>query len=166
VTLFLEYIHSQDVVYRDLKPENLLLDKEGYIKVADFGCSKKIAYKSYTLCGTTPYLAPELILSAGHGKGADWWALGVVAYELLVGQTPWVDDQPLGVYQQILQGRLLFPRFFDGHAKALVKCLLTRDVTRRFGCLKVKPIDVPVRQRQDDPLAALGSNGGRNFVCV
>jgi len=134
--LFLEYMHKGDFVYRDLKPENVLLDSRGYVRVTDFGFAKKVAFKTYTLCGTPEYMAPEVILCSGHGAGVDWWALGVFAYESLVGQPPWVDDRgPMGIYQQILNGRLLFPRFVDASAKDLVKRLLVTDLTRRFGCL-------------------------------
>ena len=109
--------------------------------MTDFGFSKKVAFKTYTLCGTPEYMAPEIILNTGHGTGVDWWAFGVLIYESLVGQPPWVDDQrgPLGVYQQILEGKLLFPRFVDSEAKDLVKRLLVTDLTRRFGCLVVCP---------------------------
>jgi serine/threonine protein kinase len=117
-------------------------------------------------------MAPEVILSQGHGKGVDWWALGVLCYEMMVGQPPWVDGGgnggggstsgggqgekkgadhgnagigaggekghgPMGVYQQILEGKVLFPKWVDTEAKSLVKHLLTRDLTRRYGCLKV-----------------------------
>ena len=144
VILFLEYLHGQDIVYRDLKPENLLLDKRGYLKITDFGFAKKLSYKTYTLCGTPEYMAPEIILSSGHGKGVDWWALGVLCYEMLVGQAPWIDRPedshgpgPMGIYQQILAGKPPpFPRFVDAPAKDLIKKLLLHDLTLRLGCLK------------------------------
>jgi serine/threonine protein kinase len=141
VVLFLEYIHSQDVCYRDLKPENILFDRHGYIKMVDFGFSKKISFKSYTLCGTPEYMAPEIILSSGHGKGVDWWALGVLCYELQVGQPPWIDGDgtkgPMGIYQQILSSKpVKYPKFIEPEAKAIMKLLLEPDLTRRYGCLK------------------------------
>ena len=78
VLLTFEYLHSKDIVYRDLKPENLLLDVEGHIKLIDFGFAKKVPdNKTHTLCGTPEYLAPEVIRSQGHGKSVDWWALGM-----------------------------------------------------------------------------------------
>lgn len=84
VILALEYLHSQSVVYRDLKPENLLLDREGHIKIIDFGFAKKLTDRTWTLCGTPEYLAPEIIQSKGHNKAVDWWALGKLLFEKLV----------------------------------------------------------------------------------
>ncbi|KAJ8524749.1 hypothetical protein ON010_g16368 [Phytophthora cinnamomi] len=135
VSIF-EYMHSQDFIYRDLKPENLLLDNEGYIKITDFGFAKRVAFKTYTLCGTPEYIAPEVLLNKGHGKGVDWWTLGILLYEMLAGQPPFCDDDPMGIYQQILSGKLNFPRFFDRNAKGLIKRMLTADLTKRYGCLK------------------------------
>jgi protein kinase A len=136
VVKIFEYLHLQDIIYRDLKPENLLLDTEGYLKITDFGFAKVVSFKTYTLCGTPEYIAPEVLLNKGHGKGVDWWTLGILVYEMLVGQPPYVDDDPLRVYQQVLAGKLAFPRFIDRNAKSLVKKLLTADLTKRYGCLK------------------------------
>lgn len=135
VSIF-EYLHSQDFIYRDLKPENLLLDHEGFIKITDFGFAKRVAFKTYTLCGTPEYIAPEVLLNKGHGKGVDWWTMGILVYEMLAGQPPFCDDDPMGIYQQILSGKINFPRYFDRNAKALIKRLLTTDLTKRYGCLK------------------------------
>ncbi len=93
VTSALQYLHLHEIAYRDLKPENLLLDNLGYLKVVDFGFAKKIPYykdkelkaRSYTLCGTPEYLAPELVVNAGHTQAVDCWALGILIYELILG---------------------------------------------------------------------------------
>lgn len=137
-----ECMHKDDFIYRDLKPENLLLDKFGYLKITDFGFAKKVTFKTYTLCGTPEYIAPEVLLNKGHGKGVDWWTLGILLYEMMAGQPPFVDDDPMGIYQQILAGKITFPRFFDKNAKSLVKKLLVADLTKRYGCLKGGTDDV------------------------
>lgn len=85
IILVLEYLHNRNLIYRDLKPENLLLDAHGYLKVTDFGFAKYVPDRTFTLCGTPEYLAPEIINSAGHGKAADWWAFGVLLFEMLCG---------------------------------------------------------------------------------
>jgi len=142
VALIFEYLHAHDFIYRDLKPENLLLDKDGYIKITDFGFAKRVVFKTYTLCGTPEYIAPEVLLNKGHGKGVDWWTLGILMYEMMVGQPPFVDDDPMGIYQQILNGKLNFPRFIERSAKSLIKKMLVADLTKRYGCLKGGAADV------------------------
>ena len=120
----------------------MLLDKFGYIKITDFGFAKRVVFKTYTLCGTPEYIAPEVLLNKGHGKGVDWWTLGILMYEMMVGQPPFVDDDPMGIYQQILNGKLNFPRFIEKNAKSLIKKLLVADLTKRFGCLKAGAADI------------------------
>lgn len=136
IILIFEYMHQGDYIYRDLKPENLLLDRQGYAKLTDFGFAKRVPFKTYTLCGTPEYIAPEVLLNKGHGKGVDWWTLGILLYEMMVGQPPFVDEDPMGIYQQILVGNIRFPRFFDRNARSLVKKFLVADLTKRYGCLK------------------------------
>mmetsp|Transcript_15218 Transcript_15218/g.49953 ORF Transcript_15218/g.49953 Transcript_15218/m.49953 type:complete len:373 (+) Transcript_15218:124-1242(+) len=144
IMLTFEYLHNMDIIYRDLKPENLLLDKQGHLKITDFGFAKQIEHRTYTLCGTPDYLAPEIILNKGHGKPVDWWALGVLIYEMLAGYPPFYDDEPWGTYQKILDGKLDFPSHFSRSSRDLVKKLLQADLTKRYGNLKGGARDIKV----------------------
>merc|ERR1719418_101395 len=132
------HIHSKNIIHRDLKPENILMVGNGYSKLTDFGFAKIMepGTRTYTLCGTPEYIAPEVLLNKGHGKPVDWWTLGILIYEMIVGIDPFNDDDPMGIYQKILAGKIKFPRDFDKNAKSIVKHLLVADVTKRYGCLK------------------------------
>lgn len=132
----IEYLHSKNIVYRDLKPENVLLDVKGHVKLTDFGFAKVVYDKTWTSCGTTEYLAPEVILGTGHNKSVDYWSLGILIYEMLVGYPPFFDDTPIKTYEKILQSQIEFPKFIDSNAKDLIRCLLKRDRTKRLGGLK------------------------------
>ncbi|XP_047211536.1 cAMP-dependent protein kinase catalytic subunit PRKX [Girardinichthys multiradiatus] len=138
----IEYLHSKEIVYRDLKPENILLDNEGHIRLTDFGFAKKLSDRTWTLCGTPEYLAPEVIQSKGHGRAVDWWALGILVFEMLAGYPPFFDDNPFGIYQKILSGKLEFPRHLDFYVKDLIKKFLVIDRARRLGNMKNGADDV------------------------
>jgi serine/threonine protein kinase len=97
VSMF-EYLHSKNVIYRDLKPENLLISGDGYLKLTDFGFAKVVEGRTYTLCGTPEYLAPEILLNKGHGKPVDWWTAGILIYEMLAGIDPFTDEDPMAIY--------------------------------------------------------------------
>ncbi|GFR97189.1 cAMP-dependent protein kinase catalytic subunit [Elysia marginata] len=136
IIVALDYLHSKSIVYRDLKPENLLLDADGHLKITDFGFAKIVEDRTWTLCGTPEYLAPEIILSKGHNKAVDWWSLGILIYEMLVGYPPYYAENPFGIYEKIIAGKTEWPRHIDLVAKDLIKKLLIPDRTRRLGNMK------------------------------
>ena len=136
IVFALEYLHSKNIIYRNLKPENILINKNGYIKISDFELSKKIQDRTYTMCGTPGYLAPEIILNKGYGLSVDWWAFGILLYEMICGVDPFTDEDPIKIYENILEGKIKFSSDFDDQSKSLIKHLLQPDLSKRYGNLK------------------------------
>lgn len=129
--------HKRSIVFRDLKPENLLLDNRGYLKIADLGLAKK-TLRTYTVCGTPDYMAPEVLTGKGHDFACDWWATGVLCYEMLVGQTPFFGKTVNEIYERILEHEEI--AFSDDmsvaeNAQDLVNGLLQPKKTKRLGNL-------------------------------
>lgn len=136
----LTHMHQRQIVYRDLKPENVLLDKDGYAVIVDFGFSKIVSDKTYTFCGTPLYLAPEIILSRGHDRGVDYWALGCLVYEMLFGTTPFyargIDQK--GLFKRIVRGKWNIPKEHNKVNRAAIEFIwgmLQRRPAERLGCL-------------------------------
>jgi serine/threonine protein kinase len=138
MVLCFEYLHSKNFIYRDLKPENVLVHQSGYLKLSDFGFIKQLKNneRTYTICGTPEYLAPEIIMNKGHGKPVDWYTLGVFLFEMLSGRCPFMHEDPFEIFKMIVQTKIVFPKDFDKGAKSLIRHLTQHDLSKRFGNLK------------------------------
>lgn len=136
VVLALEYLHGLNIVYRDLKPENILLDIDGHIRVTDFGLSKQNINKrdrSYSICGSPEYMAPEMLISGEHGQSVDYYTLGALLYELLTGLPPYYDKNRSRMRWKILNEELEIPNFISKPGKNLLLGLLEKNPDKRLG---------------------------------
>jgi serine/threonine protein kinase len=142
IVLALEHLHIHHVVYRDIKPENVLLDEDGHVRLADFGLSRegvKDEHGATTFCGTPEYLSPEMIASRktkeGYGKAVDWWGLGTLIYEMFTGWPPYFDKNMRAMCEKILTGKLVFPKRanISLEAQDLIANFLKRDPEQRLG---------------------------------
>lgn len=130
----LSYVHTQGFVYRDLKPENILISQTGSLKLVDFGFVKKLELgkKTRSLCGTPEYMAPEIVSGIGHDFAADWWSVGILLHEMLVGHTPFTDNSPFDVYNKILSLNPTYPAGLDSDAASLMAQLLAKNPSHRL----------------------------------
>uniref|UniRef100_A0A3B3U337 protein kinase C n=1 Tax=Poecilia latipinna TaxID=48699 RepID=A0A3B3U337_9TELE len=136
VVLGLQFLHDHKIVYRDLKLDNLLLDMEGFVKIADFGlCKEGMGYgdRTSTFCGTPEFLAPEVLTDTSYTRAVDWWGLGVLVYEMLVGESPFPGDDEEEVFDSIVNDEVRYPRFLSTEAIGIMRRLLRRNPERRLG---------------------------------
>uniref|UniRef100_A0A669QD08 Serine/threonine-protein kinase N3 n=1 Tax=Phasianus colchicus TaxID=9054 RepID=A0A669QD08_PHACC len=136
VVLGLQFLHEKKIVYRDLKLDNLLLDAEGFVKIADFGlCKEGIGFgdRTNTFCGTPEFLAPEVLTDISYTRAVDWWGLGVLIYEMLVGESPFPGDDEEEVFDSIVNDEVQYPRFLSSEALSIIRKLLRKCPERRLG---------------------------------
>jgi len=132
MVLVLQYLISKEIVYRDIKPENLLIDGRGYLVMTDFGFAKQGTEKCFTMCGTPEYMAPEVILrQPGYSFPVDWWAVGVLLYEMIVGRSPFQNNDTKKVYRGVLRGKVDYDAVEDPTCRDLIRRLLIRDPAKR-----------------------------------
>uniref|UniRef100_A0A8C3FZ59 protein kinase C n=1 Tax=Cyclopterus lumpus TaxID=8103 RepID=A0A8C3FZ59_CYCLU len=136
VLLGLEFLHQNQIVYRDLKLDNLLMDADGFVRIADFGlCKEGMSHgdRTTTFCGTPEFLAPEVLTDNTYTRSVDWWGLGVLVYEMLVGESPFPGDDEEEVFDSIVNDDVRFPRFLSPESVSLIQKLLQKNPEKRLG---------------------------------
>lgn len=145
VVLGLQFLHDHKIIYRDLKLDNLLLDTEGYLKMADFGlCKEGVGYgdRTGTFCGTPEFLAPEVLLEPTYTRAVDWWGLGVLIYEMLVGESPFPGDIEEEIFEAITRDEVKYPRYLSNESVTIMRRLLRKNVEKRLGSTEKDAEDV------------------------
>mmetsp|Transcript_27132 Transcript_27132/g.75645 ORF Transcript_27132/g.75645 Transcript_27132/m.75645 type:complete len:855 (+) Transcript_27132:93-2657(+) len=134
VVLALEYLHRRRIVYRNIKPENVLLSKQGHPKIADMSLAKHVVGHTFTACGTPNYVAPDVLAGTGHTRAADWWSVGVLLFELMAGYAPFMSDHPMAIYSNIIRGlaRVDFPEVCSGPVGELMRDLAKPQAIERL----------------------------------
>jgi len=129
-----EHLHDRHIIYRDLKPENLLITEKGHPKLTDMGLAKFVIGRTFTTCGTPDYFAPELIASTGHTKAVDWWTLGILLFEFMSGHPPFESPHPMQIYSKVMKGinKVPFPPKCQGAVADLIRCLLQKEPSERL----------------------------------
>uniref|UniRef100_A0A8C0PZJ7 protein kinase C n=1 Tax=Canis lupus familiaris TaxID=9615 RepID=A0A8C0PZJ7_CANLF len=141
----LQFLHNKGIIYRDLKLDNVMLDQDGHIKIADFGMCKENIFgekQASTFCGTPDYIAPEILQGLKYSFSVDWWSFGVLLYEMLIGQSPFHGDDEDELFESIRVDTPHYPRWITKESKDILEKLLERDTTKRLGVtgnIKIHP---------------------------